>query len=306
MESKMKFPEIPLEVIKAVEASAPGNPNEWTAYAIKTMTVLFEKWNLEPIEILVGGALSICVLCKHSDDLTVLKTPFETESGRREVNILKNINCGRFPEVIYSDHNSGSFLMEYIENSKEKYTLKEVCELCADINKSLENPINKGIKSIKENIDLRKSWASERFSDPKYLKEKNQFLLADKLLNIILQEESKETYFLHGDLQSKNLINTGKMLRCLDPMAGFGPLYFDIAFYIALTSEGEDMEVYVKEASEILSFDEGKLLYFTWALAAIENRPYQKSGAQRRQRFIDRYENIIIEYLNCKNVKTTD
>lgn len=284
------WPNIPVSLSNSLKSTFRDSTQAWIEQSKAKIESLANKWDIELLEVLEGGALSICVLSKCESDKVVLKYPTTKQSGVLEYNTL-NLWTEGTPKTLRFDEDTGAFLMSFIKNNNKKYDYKDLITLCGKINIKL-NGKNQIINSIVQNINLRISWAEERFQNEKYLKEKKYLDIAKKEIMSFIKDDS--IYLNHGDLQDKNLINTDEGLKTLDPMPGIGPKYFDLAFWLALSNEGEAMINIVKKiTSELEDLDYDYFLKFVWCLAVIENRPYIAKGTQRRTEFIDEFSEYI-------------
>lgn len=119
------------------------------------------------------------------------------------------------------------------------------------MNKLNEIDINKikNLESIEKNIELRIEWAKERFQDSKFIKERENLRKASLEIKKIIK--SKNRYLNFGDLQDKNIINTNKGLKIIDPMPGYGPKHFDLAFWTAMINKEGSIGDIIEEICKI-------------------------------------------------------
>lgn len=279
------WPEIPIEIIDTLTNILKDDTKSWLKENTNLANHLAFKWGIDLERVLIGGALSLCIYGRLKDgDEVVLKIPTKVSTGNLEKHALTIWDGKRTPKVIHDHHESGSFLMTYIKNEIHSPTAKEIVSLSNDLHKPIFE--DKFIENLKTNVDMRIAWALERFSSDKYKKEYKDLKKAIDLMDDLMRKEEKN-YLLHGDFQNKNLLYDGRKIMTLDPLPVIGSIYFDLAFWAALTSEGLDMMTLSRIISEEAKLDPDEFLKWTWSIAVIENRPYQNIGAKRRQLFID-------------------
>ncbi|MGQ4495818.1 aminoglycoside phosphotransferase family protein [Dermabacteraceae bacterium P13101] len=284
------WPRLPDELYLTLSHTLKDKTDNWVTNAVETAALLASKWGFSPDSILTGGSLSLCTRGEliAEGSLAVLKIPTDPLSGIKESRALSLWKKAAVPRIFEIDETTGAFLMEYLPPSKsEKFSILDMVNLW----KSLENKTAEKIfsETAVNNFSMRVEWALDRF-DPDLEKE---HILNVELSNLLFMDlctkSPSEEYLLHGDFQDKNMYYSGKRLVLLDPLPCVGPRLYDIALWIALTPSGLEIDNLVHKVADLLSIDFRLLLKWTWCIAAVENRPYQSVGAERRQRFIDAY-----------------
>lgn len=280
------WPVIPEKLIKALDFLLRDESQAWLRSAMETAVCLAERWQLQPEIVFDGGAMSLCTLMRdETRGLLVLKVPTDPESGRSESAALRVWNGRGAPRLVATDPASGAFLMSYLAPEVRVVTPEDVVLLCRQLHIDATAEIE--FADVSVNTDMRADWASERFAVPEYSLQREQLVTAKLVLADLLRNHTAEPVVLHGDLQDKNLLFSDGSLHTLDPLPVRGPKWFDLAFWVALTSEGLTLRELAGLVADKAQVDDHEFTSWVWCLSVLENRPYQSRGADRRQSFID-------------------
>lgn len=259
----------------------------WLAEALDRAGELVEQWRLDPVEVLSGGAFSLCLRCTGDQgEELVLKIPASLAGGAAEIAALRAWRGDGAARLLREDPQSSALLMNFLGRVGEgDYDLADVVDLAERLH--VPPPDDYAFAEIEDNLTRRIQWARNRFDEAGYEQHRGDLALAEKLV-LQLCAADRDPVLLHGDLQAKNLIVHVDELTAVDPMPVLGPALFDVAFWIAKSHHAHPTHTYVDQVAGLRpDLDAEALMRWTWALAVLENRPYIERGAEQRQEFID-------------------
>ena len=286
--------DLPPQLVSAIEFNLGATrAKNWLKTAAESANKHAAGWGVSLETVLVGGALSLCVLGRNeAGRQVVMKIPSDVETGRNEIEALTAWHGVGAPRVIDSDPENSVFLMEYLVEDNRRIFSSNVFEL-ADTLHSEDRLHNFILPGLDANVEMRIEWAEERFSDPVYAHLRSDLKVA-KFIARRLLATSGEKVLLHGDFQRKNLVSTAEGLRTLDPHACIGEGVFDAAFWLGLVHHDRPIvEILNSYSADKASIDFYRFCCWTWVISVIENRPYQLPGAKERQHFIESFHSAV-------------
>lgn len=290
MPFSVQYETLPEELVIAVEANLGKLAGrEWLIFASASANEYSEAWSVSLDTVLTGGALSLCVAGTDAmGNRVVMKIPSDIESGRKEIAALSAWNGLGCPKVVETDARSSVFLMEYLPSAVETIKADDLFILAQALHENI--PFSQSdFPDLKENVEMRVNWAVERFSALEFSMHRPDLAIAAQICQKLMDTTRVRT-LLHGDFQRKNLLMTPRGLRTLDPYPCFGDPIFDAAFWLALDYHDHPIgDVLYQYPAALESVEFQRFLCWTWAISVIENRPYQKRGAEERQAFIERF-----------------
>lgn len=287
---------LPSELVEAIEDNlGKAEAKEWLIYASASANQHAEEWNISLDTVLTGGALSLCIAGQDDTGTrVVMKVPADIATGRQEIAALSVWGGHGCPTVIRVDEMTSVFLMEYLPFLPGSINAVDVFELAQELQGHASTP-EFPFPDLSENVEMRIGWAEERFADLEYV-----FLRPDLLLAVGIYRRLLETgtgrSLLHGDFQRKNLLPTSAGLRTLDPHPCVGEPIFDSAFWLGVGYHDQPIETILSQyPAPIDSMEYMRFLCWVWVISVIENRPYQRQGADERQDFISRFRAAAME-----------
>lgn len=256
--------------------------DSWLCEASQLAGRLACSWGVEPVRILEGGAMSLCIQCVGAEGLLVLKVPSSADLGRDEAAALEAWGGGMSPRVVESDRTSGSFLMEFVPPSGTPNGPAAIKQLLARLH---VDPAGLPFDGLEASLGDRLGGAESRFAAAGFEKERDDVAAAGQLLAALDRSTTVPT-LVHGDFQAKNVLPGRGGPVAIDPLPAIGDPLFDAALWIAGGSAGP-------RATALQQFtepgaDAPRLLAWTWALTVIEYRPGKGAYADAVS-FINRY-----------------
>jgi streptomycin 6-kinase len=267
--------ELPDRLVKAIMfVRGPADGEAWLQALPLRVDLYLRRWNLEPLEVAEGGAMSCCLYCVTDTGREgVLKIPFDAASGRLESRSLARwARSGASPEVLATAPSSGVFLMSRVRPGTTATPTNQVsdaeyfCDLITRMTRPELGPM-KGLKTIEAVVRMRLDWAVERFRDPGYEQEREQLRGVKHLLRRLLDTAGPPTA-IHGDLQAKNIL-TGPDGRwqAIDPFTCLGDLNAEAALWAVVQSDGSTIDERIDQLARCPLLDETRLRAWTYPLA---------------------------------------
>ncbi len=282
--------EIPDGLRKAIHfLLGPQQAEPWLAALPATWEQYARQWELQPKEILVGGQMSCCLLCKDmAGKPTVLKIPVDAVSGAAEMAALAAwSDRGGVPRVTHSDPAAGIFAMEYIPAGPDRRSeVDAFVDLLQRL--SVAEASQFAFPPLAESVRMRGEWAAERFGTVEYQSERT---LLDPALQLAedLLGSGKESRLVHGDLQLKNILSsTSGALFAIDPLPGLGDPHFDAAFWAVMQPSSSPIADLLDALARAWPDVQPERLH-AWArvIAVLEFRPYQIDRRARFEGYLD-------------------
>lgn len=171
---------LPLEISERLEkailfARGEADGVAWLRALPRRVDAYLRRWDLTPLEVAEGGAMSCCLYCLTSlGDEAVLKIPFDATSGRLEARSLRRwARGGASPEVLATASTSGVFLMRRVRpgtTAVPRGTPRDAERFCELITRLTRPELGgmRGLKPLDDVTGMRFEWAIERFRDPGY------------------------------------------------------------------------------------------------------------------------------------------
>lgn len=285
--------ELPDRLVKAIIfARGPADGETWLRTLPRRVDLYLRRWNLEPLEVADGGAMSCCLYCVTDNGReTVLKIPFDAASGRLESRSLARwARSGASPEVLATAPSSGVFLMSRVRPGTTATPTNQAsdAERFGDLITRMTRPelgTMKSLKTIETVTRMRLDWAVDRFRDPGYDTEREQLPGVEHLLQPLLDTAPPPTV-IHGDLQAKNIL-TGPdgQWQAIDPFTCLGDLNAEAALWAVVQADGSTIDERINQLARCPLLEEHRLRAWTYVLAVLEYRSYLKPGAQRIRAF---------------------
>jgi streptomycin 6-kinase len=285
--------ELPDRLVKAIIfVRGPVDGEAWLKALPRRVDLYLRRWNLEPLEVANGGAMSCCLYCVTDTGRdAVLKIPFDAASGRLESRSLARwARSGASPQVLATAPSSGVFLMSRVRPgttatpTNQTSDSEHFCDLITRMTRPELGPLH-GLKTIETVTRMRFDWAAERFRDPGYDQELQQFPGVDQLLRRLL-DTAGQPLVIHGDLQAKNiLIGPDGHWQAIDPFTCLGDLNAEAALWAVVQSDGSAIHERIDQLARCPLLHEGRLRAWTYVLAVAEYRSYVKVGGQRIRAF---------------------
>lgn len=269
------------------------NGRAWLRALPRRIDLYLRRWNLTPLEIAEGGAMSCCIFCETADGTeAVLKIPFDAASGRLESRSLARWGVsGASPAVLATAPSSGVFLMSRVRPGTVALTTgaerdsEQLFELLERMTSRSLGQLS-GLKRLDRTITTRFGWAHERFRDPGY---DMQIALMPSVEQLARRLEctTDNRAIVHGDLQMKNiLIGADGSWALIDPMTCLGDLNADAALWTIVQDDGSSIEQRVDELSQSDLLDRTRLEAWCFVLGIAEYRLYQPTIAARIDEFL--------------------
>ncbi|MDO5720202.1 MAG: aminoglycoside phosphotransferase family protein [Actinomycetaceae bacterium] len=284
--------QIPDRLRGLLDYSLGCDATRWIEDAQNLAIDLANRWDFFPERVFTGGALSLVTLgtIRETGEKAVLKIPTNVTSGVHEGRFLSLLAGKPVPQIYSRDESTGAFLMQYLPPEPREVDLEALVELWRALGEISTTETQ--FLSVVDNFEMRAEWAHERFAEYDEPKYHQDIAVAIEIFEALIAD-TDESSILHGDFQNKNIYYSDKRLVVLDPLPCLGSRIYDLAFWLALTAEGDSIDSLVQKSANLAGIDYQHLLNWTWSIAVIENRPFQKVGAGRRQEFIDKLRNKV-------------
>ena len=250
------------------------------------------RWNLAPIEIAEGGAMSCCVFCITIDQReVVLKIPFDAVSGRLESRSLARWSeAGASPRVLACAPGSGVFLMSRVRPGTTAFPTghaddsERLCDLIARMSSPHLRPM-RSLKPLDAVNGMRLEWAVDRFKDPGYQEQLDQLSGAMALAATLLST-TDPVQIIHGDLQAKNiLVGPEGRWEAIDPFTCRGDVNAEAALWAAPLDSSCSIEERIAQLARCPALQEDRLRAWCYVYAVLEYRAYIPSTADRMRAF---------------------
>lgn len=290
----MNLPEIPERLAAAIHLlRGEEEGNEWLAALPRRMQLYAHRWNLELLEIAIGGAMSCCVYCRTADGIdTVLKIPVDAASGRLDsLSLSRWARVDAGPEILATARHSGAFLMRRILPGTTAVPAgdpEDSARFC-DLVRRMQDPTLdglKGLRSLERVVRMRLEWAVERFADPGYEAYSARLPLAENLLDHLLATTPRVD-IIHGDLQYKNIL-TGPdgQWMAIDPFTCRGDLNAEAALWAVVQADDSAVDERIDQLAECEALDPARLRGWSFIFAVAEYRTYWEPNARRLRSFL--------------------
>ncbi|MEV6274879.1 aminoglycoside phosphotransferase family protein [Nocardia sp. NPDC051832] len=256
------------------------------------------RWVLTLDSIADSGAMSCCVYCTTSQGTqAVLKIPVDQESGHTEMQLLDRWSASEAaPAVLQRDTSTGVFLMTRIIPGTLAWPTDGATdsarfgELLTRLN-TPELPAAPELKDLADIIQMRISWARERFADPRYADAMARFDApvrlqhAENTLAVLLQTTTRQ-HVLHADLQAKNILHGLAHWHTIDPLGAVGDINAEAALWVAIQDGPASIPDRLTQLDEHPLLSQIRLRAWTYVLAVAEYRSYLPASAERIVDFV--------------------
>ncbi|WP_306356140.1 MULTISPECIES: aminoglycoside phosphotransferase family protein [unclassified Nocardia] len=256
------------------------------------------RWALSLDAIADSGAMSCCVYCTTPDgEPAVLKIPVDPESGSTEVQLLRRWSpSGATPRILHHDTDSGVFLMTRILPGTIAWPTDGLAdadrfgELLTRLNHP-SSPHPPPMKDLADIANMRMDWARDRFADPRYAAEMDDFAAPERLAQAqqvldILLETTCRHHVLHADLQAKNILEGRDHWHTIDPLGAVGDINAEAALWIAIQDGPASTDERIEQLAEHPLLDPVRLRAWTFVFSIAEYRPYLPASAERMSTFV--------------------
>lgn len=285
--------ELPDRLVKAIIfARGPEDGEAWLRTLPRRVDLYLNRWNLEPLHVADGGAMSCCLYTvTDTGHEAVLKIPFDAASGRLESRSLTRwARADASPRVLATAPTSGVFLMTRVRPGTTAHPTghpedsEHFCDLITRMTRPDLGPLP-GLKTIGAITQMRFEWAADRFQDPGYEPEREQIPGVTELLHRLLATAGPDQ-IIHGDLQAKNiLIGPGGRWQAIDPFTCRGDLNAEAALWAVVQKDRSSIDERLDQLSRCPLLDPTRLRAWTYVLAVAEYRSYVPVNAPRIRKF---------------------
>lgn len=254
----------------------------WLNTAVELAAELCVLWGLSALQVLEGGAKSLCVLCATPDGArVVLKLPSSAALGHTEIDTLTLWATNPdTPRPLNIHPASGSFTMAYFEAADRQPAAGEALALGRALHVTVPEACI--LPELRANVGARVDRALS-FADAGTRAWNADLRTAAGNLALLLRTQPLPVV-LHGDFQRKNLVVTATGLAAIDPSACIGDPLFDDALLIAAGTFGVPEKVMLAASRPC---DRTRLELWAWSLAVVESHPGRGLTLPGRQAFID-------------------
>jgi streptomycin 6-kinase len=264
----------------------------WLRTLPRRVDAYLRRWDLSPLHVAEGGAMSCCLFCQTSSgEEAVLKIPFDAASGRLEARSLARwARSAASPEILATAPSSGVFLMRRIRpgtTATPAGTAHDSDQFCDLITRMTRPELGtlRGLKRLDDVTAMRFDWADERFRDPGYDLQSQQ-MPGVHHLRTRLEATCRHPQIIHGDLQAKNvLIGPDDTWQAIDPFTCRGDLNAEAALWAVLQDNTSRIQDRVSELADCPMLDENRLRAWCYIYAVAEYRAYLPTTTQRLREF---------------------
>ncbi len=270
---------IPDQLIKAIRFARGADAGDlWLAELPGRISTFVDLWQLKPLAIATGGAMSCCVYCSDRDGrAVVLKIPFDIESGELESRSLAHWSRNRVaPQVLATDR-TGVFLMTRVEPGLTAIPKNDPGDSIkfSHLVSRMSDPalgMLPGLRSIREVALMRLTWAQERFLVPQYEPVRALLPVAHTVL-AGLMASTGENRVLHGDLQFKNILcGPGGQWQAIDPFTCIGDVNAEAALWAIAQADESTISQRIDELARSPLFTADRLYRWCHVFAIAEYR----------------------------------
>ena len=290
--------EVPDRLVTAILfARGQADGEAWLRALPRRVDHYLRRWDLKPIEIANGGAMSCCLFCVTTGgEEAVLKIPFDAASGRLESRSLDRwAKAQASPRVLATAPSSGVFLMSRVRPGTTAVPTGQPSDSVhfSELITRMAWPglgSMRGLQTLETVVRMRFEWAYERFLDPGYERELELMAGVERLLTALL-DTSGPPSIIHGDLQFKNvLVGEGGDWQAIDPFTCRGDVNAEAALWIAVQGDGSTVEQRIAELAQCPLLAEGRLRAWTYVHCVAEYRSYMPEVAARTRDFAEKLD----------------
>jgi streptomycin 6-kinase len=286
--------DIPERLRKAILFARGAEDGEaWLKALPRRVDGYAARWGLDLEQVAEGGAMSCCIFATTQGGReAVLKIPFDAASGRLESRSLRYWSrAGASPDILATATTSGVFLMSRVRPGTTAVPTgsSDDAQRFADLMTRLARP-GLGrlthLRGIDQVIQMRLTWARERFLDPGYETETQQLPGAERL-HATLSQTTHHPAVIHADLQSKNiLVGPEGRWQAIDPFTSRGDLNAEAALWAVVQDDGSTIDQRITQLTDATPLlDPIRLRAWCYVLAVLEYRNYLPGTARRTRDF---------------------
>jgi len=199
--------------------------------------------------------------------------------------------AGASPEVLATATTSGMFLMSRVRPGTTAVPTGSIddAQRFADLITRMARPglgTLTHLRGIDQVIQLRLTWARERFLDPGYETETQQLPGVEKL-HATLSQTTHRPAVIHADLQSKNiLLGPEDRWQAIDPFTSRSDLNAEAALWAVVQDDGSTIDQRITQLTDATPLlDPLRLRAWCYVLAVLEYRNYLPGTARRTRGF---------------------
>jgi streptomycin 6-kinase len=293
--------DVPDRLVKAIIfARGPADGRAWLRALPGRVEIYRRRWDLQPLEVAQGGAMSCCLFVTTSSGQdAVLKIPFDAASGRLERRSLQRwARASASPQVLAAAPSSGVFLMARVRPGDTATPTgraadsEHFCDLIARMTRPELGGL-RGLRTIEAVTRMRFEWAYERFLEPGYQQETAQMPGVEQLLDTLVASGGPgqassgwNSQVIHGDLQCKNiLVGPAGSWQAIDPFTCRGDLNAEAALWAVVQQDDSTIEERIAQLADCAQLDERRLRAWCFVYAVTEYRSYAEATARRTRSF---------------------
>lgn len=294
----MTLPAPPPHLREALEYVFGAAGSDWLDQLPRLLATLVDQWDLELDHALSEGQMSYCAsgVERSSGSAIVLKASPSPATATREIDALEYWAGRGTPRVLHSDPARGAFAMQRIlpgtpwrRHNEPKD--EQVLTLLRELHRAPAEPPRSAL-TFRENVNLRASWADERFADPSCRQQRRDLELA-RAAFAYLHATALRIVLLHGDFQGKNVLHGTDGLVTIDPLPTIGDPQFDQVFWCVKHHEPWGIAKRVGSLNRGHATDRQRLMLWAWSIAALERRDYDEHISEIVG-FLDTYRDLVV------------
>lgn len=281
---RMTLSDLPRDWVVAVSGYTSDNDGSLILRALREVNRMATAHRLDLGSPYTGGALSLCLpVWNGRGDRLVLKVLIDP-SHAGEVAALEHWNKHQillFPSILATGDNAYLMSHHYSDGALDLGALNDSLARMA----TTPHPSPGQFPPLSTNVELRISWAVERFLDDRVTPFPHWLDRAAGELRELAGSDHRN--LVHGDLQRKNVLTPDAGPILIDPMPVVGDSMYDRALFIATGNHPDGWEqTFTELARPVHPLMRPRLERWVTALAVIESRPANDTDLAERTDFI--------------------